>query len=502
MPNAKLKFDEREIKIDEAVTTVGRASDNTISLANDSNISRYHAEIERRGDDFYLIELGSSNGTTVNGERVESERLLNDGDVILLGNSSVVEFYFEKEDAEEKAENSAAGNASSGANASLPNAAPEIVEDTKTSSKFPVMLAVAGVACGLAVIFVVAVILFSYSGAKSCEASASILKPDNFETLKNSTEIAVETADATECARRAIFLLDDAEFASADEPPFAATLDPNDFPLLADGMNHSLKIVLEDAEGNKMPQAGEVLLVFETRAVETPTPTQGETTETPTPTPKTTKGKVTLTEVQAMSDKLIKSLGNSNYKLDKEFLEEVQKKTAEYAAEGFFARAQTFQDAIKNAYLVETDVGAPLGFLTAMSRSKFNLQKQGADEGLWQMSNEFAAAYSLNIGCEGDKNLSEPSQICAAKASSIYLKSLLRTVFEGDAVYTIAAFGMSPDEAFTWKQALPQDRADFWKVIKSQKQRDELIKFFAAGIVAENPQKFGMKKDNPISQLY
>lgn len=499
MPNAKLKFDEREIKIGEAVTTIGRASDNTISFANDSNISRYHVEIERRGEDFYLIELGSSNGTTVNGAPVESEKLLGEGDIITLGNSSVVEFYFDTEEIEEKAENAAGNDASEDFQA---REEAEIEKDAQTTSKFPVMLAVAGVTCGLAVVFVVAAVLFSsIGGAKPCEARAVITKPDNFETLKDAAAIEVETEDTTECAKRAIFLLDDAEFASADEQPFAATLDPNSYPDLADGRNHSLKIVLEDAEGNKMPQANEILLVFETRAIEPP-PTPVETTEPATPTPKPSKGKVTLTEVQAMSDKLIKSLGSSGYRLDKEFLEEVQKKTVDYAAaEGYFARAQSFQDAIKNSYLVESDVGAPLGFITAMSRSKFNLQKQGADEGLWQMSNDFATANSLNVGC-GAETLSDASQNCAAKSSSLYLKSLLRTVFEGDAVYTIAAFGMSPEEAFTWKQTLPQDRSNFWKEIKSQKQRDELIKFFAAGIVAENPQKFGMKKDNPISQLY
>ena len=159
MPNAKLKFDGQEIKIAETVTTIGRASDNTISFSGDSNISRYHAEIERRGDDdFYLIDLGSSNGTTVNGAAVEAEKLLNDGDSITLGNSSVVEFFYEKEDAEDAAE---AANAPSGADAFRAEEEAKIAEDAQTVSKFPVMLVVAGAACGLAVVFVVAVIFFS-----------------------------------------------------------------------------------------------------------------------------------------------------------------------------------------------------------------------------------------------------------------------------------------------------------------------------------------------------
>ena len=76
MSNAKLKFDGKEIAIDEAVTTLGRTSDNTVAFITDSNISRYHAEIEERDGEFWLIELGSSNGTTLNGEKIEAEKLL------------------------------------------------------------------------------------------------------------------------------------------------------------------------------------------------------------------------------------------------------------------------------------------------------------------------------------------------------------------------------------------------------------------------------------------
>jgi len=136
-----------------------------------------------------------------------------------------------------------------------------------------------------------------------------------------------------------------------------------------------------------------------------------------------------------------------------------------------------------------------------MSRSQFKPEKQGANEGLWQMNSEFVAANSFNALC-GTQTLSDPSQECAARAAALYLKSLVLTVFEGDEIYSVAAFGMSPQEANMWKATLPADRSDFWSVIKNPKQRDEVLRFFAAGIVAENPQKFGLKNDQPISKLY
>ena len=92
MPVPIVKIGDREIPLRDAVTTLGRASDNTVAVPGDSNVSRYHAEIEQRGEDHYLIDLGSSNGTTVNGEKFSGERLLREGDQIVLGGSAKMEF--------------------------------------------------------------------------------------------------------------------------------------------------------------------------------------------------------------------------------------------------------------------------------------------------------------------------------------------------------------------------------------------------------------------------
>src|SRR4029079_7492637 len=97
MPNAKLTVNGSEMPIDRNLLTCGRSSDNDVAFPNDSNVSRYHAEIEERGGDHWLIDLGSSNGTTINGKKLEGEIRLNDGDKIVLGGSSEFDFAFEKE---------------------------------------------------------------------------------------------------------------------------------------------------------------------------------------------------------------------------------------------------------------------------------------------------------------------------------------------------------------------------------------------------------------------
>ena len=65
--------------------TVGRRPESNIVLA-DPNVSRDHAEIRPQGDGFMLIDLGSTNGSKVNGVRV-AQRLLQDGDEISFGNT-------------------------------------------------------------------------------------------------------------------------------------------------------------------------------------------------------------------------------------------------------------------------------------------------------------------------------------------------------------------------------------------------------------------------------
>lgn len=66
----------------------GRMPECDITL-NDTNVSRRHAEIRATGDTFVLVDLGSTNGSKVNGIRV-AERELADGDELTFGNIRLV----------------------------------------------------------------------------------------------------------------------------------------------------------------------------------------------------------------------------------------------------------------------------------------------------------------------------------------------------------------------------------------------------------------------------
>jgi hypothetical protein len=81
--------DGKRIPVSEDPVTIGRLPECDVVLS-DPNVSRRHAEVRRRGNDFVVVDLGSTNGTRVNGAGVR-ERRLNDGDDIGLG-STVIRF--------------------------------------------------------------------------------------------------------------------------------------------------------------------------------------------------------------------------------------------------------------------------------------------------------------------------------------------------------------------------------------------------------------------------
>lgn len=74
---------EIESELDADVITVGRHPDSIIVLPSGS-VSSHHATIKRRGEDFYVQDLGTTNGTKLNGVDVE-EAKLDDGDKITFG---------------------------------------------------------------------------------------------------------------------------------------------------------------------------------------------------------------------------------------------------------------------------------------------------------------------------------------------------------------------------------------------------------------------------------
>jgi pSer/pThr/pTyr-binding forkhead associated (FHA) protein len=85
---ATLTWNGSAQEISQRVTVIGRSSECDIALSGDPNVSRRHAEVRRIGDGYSLVDLGSTNGTEVNGQRIQETALMN-GDVIGVGTTSI-----------------------------------------------------------------------------------------------------------------------------------------------------------------------------------------------------------------------------------------------------------------------------------------------------------------------------------------------------------------------------------------------------------------------------
>jgi Protein of unknown function (DUF3662)/FHA domain len=90
---ALLLIDGKRVVISPAGATVGRGRQADVVLS-DPNVSRQHAEIRPRGGSWVVTDLGSTNGSQLNGRRIEGSEVLRPGDEIELG-ASVLTFTLE-----------------------------------------------------------------------------------------------------------------------------------------------------------------------------------------------------------------------------------------------------------------------------------------------------------------------------------------------------------------------------------------------------------------------
>jgi hypothetical protein len=83
------KGERPRLDLDKPRLTFGRAPSNDVQL-DDNTVSGQHAAIEWRPEGWTISDLGSSNGTHVNGRRIGQPRVLNPGDTVRLGHAELV----------------------------------------------------------------------------------------------------------------------------------------------------------------------------------------------------------------------------------------------------------------------------------------------------------------------------------------------------------------------------------------------------------------------------
>ena len=74
-----------EVPIDSLPVAIGRGAQNQVPLDGDEFASAQHARFESKRDGLWVEDVGSTNGTFVNGARVTTPRRLVEGDIVRVG---------------------------------------------------------------------------------------------------------------------------------------------------------------------------------------------------------------------------------------------------------------------------------------------------------------------------------------------------------------------------------------------------------------------------------
>lgn len=219
---------------------------------------------------------------------------------------------------------------------------------------------------------------------------------------------------------------------------------------------------------------------------------------------------VEAAEVRLMVLQLASQISQkSGYEFGPEFIELIRGRTLEYSNEKTLIGARQFRREINKSFRDE-GLNPLVGYVLAMSRSKFDPVSAQKGVGIWQLPVGVARSQGYLGATENSSKLKVPET--SAQIAASYTRQLLSAFDSEDFMYAIACFGMSLQEAGQLQARLvnaapdTKSRRDVMKVIRAGvltgDQVDNIARFFAAGIVGENPQEFGLANSQPLSSLY
>lgn len=396
-------YRSRELQLSSSAS-IGRSADNTIQI-EDIGLGRNHAVIDRRRDGDWLRDLGSTNGTFVNGARVVMEHCLQRGDVITLGSAATIQVL------ETHAQTFSAISPAT----YVPTNAGRKSGD-KLSTPY---LVLAGV---------VVILVLTISGV----VIRQIIKPKRPSFSRDASLGQMSS-------------------------PVKATTPP-------------------------------------VRASETPKPSVGATAAPVDKVPFLVSGLASQLSSKPLT----------YYRFDPAMLAEIKRLTGEYQI-NVTPQAQEAKQDIVRAFSVAHGLKPLFGFVLAMSRSKFQLSRSSQEIGYWRVpvmtAQEFAPGESLTT-------LNQPAQ--AANLAAQYLLEA-RSIFPADEdfMYAIACYGVPREKAgdlySKLNQVTEEERRDFWKMVTAQivpsDGADQVLRFFAAGIVGDNPHVFHLPEAKAFSAL-
>src|SRR5262249_11217952 len=192
---------------------------------------------------------------------------------------------------------------------------------------------------------------------------------------------------------------------------------------------------------------------------------------------------------------LLSGVNGGDFVFEPEFIERIRNQTSEFRAD-FYAAAEKHRFEINTAFRNDAGGSELFGYILALSRSRFvpgsyvNGSGVGSDGvGLWRLPQRIIQQYPNK--CSGSNQ-----EVCIA--ATHFSELLSNSDGPEGFMYAVACFGESSDRAGKILQLLPDanQRRNFWvSARKSSMTQDEISRvvcFMAAGIVAQNPARFGI----------
>ena len=461
----------REIPIDRERTSFGRGSDATHRF-DDNSLSRLHATVYRDGDRVWIVDENSANGTFVNSQpAAPAGTPLHSGDTIKIGNETILKVYFREPAQEAPVPQAAAAAAGNG------SAAVE-VETSGSGSSHISIIAISLVGLAFVVIAIAGVFVAYRVLARSEVEVADDIDDDPVVTTtkdrdKDKDDKPTPTPGTSSTG------------STTTETPLPNTTDPKTQPtgyLMPPGKKY---LDLSDSEkraylADRAKKMAQVI------------------------------GNNSSDEVPAAALDKIKGFADGYAKRAN-----VAKKTGTC---GFADNLQaTYERASKNAPFIvkafnEKGTDPRIGLYLAMIESEhcICLQSPTGPLGMFQFTQATGKAHGLDT--RAGASPANPDERCqpepAARAAASYMKSLLGRYGTGPASVPLAIGSYNSGEgglSTNLVKALESDSGlprDFWTLIangdKLSKQFQSenfkyVPKFFAAAIIGEYPQDFGLK---------
>ena len=447
--------------------TVGRSEDCSIQI-NEANISRLHIEVVLEKNKWWIIDKQSSNGTFLNGRKIEKIEIKNSTSIVLAKNGSIILFTFESPDDLLDPNPSKIKSVSAyiqhyfdeskneqdmGDHTRLMHAAFKIVK-RKHSIKYKKWIFIIGLIAAAAA---------TYSIFQHIKENKQKILAENIFYQMKSLELEISSLK-------------------------------NRF---GDNSNTAIRDALQKFdERHKQLENNYDKLIDEL-------------------------GIYNKNETDKLIIRTARMFGECELSVPEDFISEVKIYIKKWQSNDRLASA--IQRAELNNYpriIVDSFVDqhmAPQFFYLALQESDFKDQvvgpetKYGIAKGIWQFIPQTAVKYGLSVGPLASVRIYDPRDerydfIKATKAAAKYINDIYDSDAQASGLLVVASYNWGEYNVIDLIRKMPENPHDrnFWNLFKKYKDNipqetyNYVFNIFSAAVICENPGLFGFDFDNPL----